>query len=45
MEVRQYFQAAEKVDQTVSEQDYLRQRQNLNPEVFSMLSQEYPQHF
>ncbi|MDR1278785.1 MAG: hypothetical protein LBK02_08540, partial [Treponema sp.] len=31
MEVRQYFQAAEKVEQTVSKQDYLRQRQNLNP--------------
>jgi hypothetical protein len=39
MEVRQYFQAAEKVDQTVSKQDYLRQRQNLNPEVFRLLSQ------
>jgi hypothetical protein len=45
MEVRQYFQAAEKVEQTVSKQDYLRQRQNLNPEVFRMLSQEYLRHF
>jgi hypothetical protein len=41
MEVRQYFQAAEKADRTVSKQDYLRQRQNLNPEVFRLLSQGY----
>jgi hypothetical protein len=45
MEVRQYFQAAEKMDQTVSKQDYLRQRQNLNPEVFRILSREYLQDF
>jgi hypothetical protein len=40
MEVRQYFQAAEKVDQTVSKQDYLQQRQNLNWEVFRVLNRE-----
>jgi hypothetical protein len=45
MEVRQYFQAAEKVDQSVSKQDYLRQRQNLNPQVFRLLSQGYLRHF
>jgi hypothetical protein len=45
MEVRQYFQAAEKAEQAVSKQDYLRQRQNLNPEVFRLLNREYLRHF
>ena len=35
MEVRHYFGAAEKEEQTVSKQDYLQQRQKLNPEVFN----------
>jgi IS4 transposase len=41
MEVRQYFQEAGKAEQTVSKQDYLRQRQKLNPEVFKVLNREY----
>jgi hypothetical protein len=45
MEVRQYFQAAEKVEKTVSKQDYLRQRQNLNPQVFRLLNQGYLRSF
>jgi hypothetical protein len=45
MEVRHYFQAAGKVDQTVSKQDYLRQRQNLNPEVFRVLNRGYLHNF
>jgi hypothetical protein len=45
MEVRQFFQAAGKEEQTVSKQDYLRQRQKLNPEVFKILNQEYLQQF
>jgi len=43
--VRQFFQAAGKEEQTVSKQDYLRQRQKLNPEVFKILNQEYLQQF
>jgi hypothetical protein len=35
MEIRHYFQSMEKVERTVSKQDYLRQRQKLNPEVFT----------
>jgi hypothetical protein len=45
MEVRHYFQEAERAEQTVSKQNYLRQRQNLNPEVFRTLNQEYLRHF
>jgi hypothetical protein len=41
MEVRHYFGAAEKEDQTVSKQDYLQQRQKLNPEVFKQLNEGY----
>ncbi|MDR1316751.1 MAG: transposase [Spirochaetales bacterium] len=44
-EVHQYFQAAEKVEQTVSKQDYLRRQQNLNPQVFRLLNQGYPRSF
>ena len=45
MELRQYFQAVDKVEQTVSKQDYLRQRQKLNPEVFTILSRNYLRRF
>ena len=45
MEVRHYFQAVEKVEQTVSKQDYLRQRQKLNPEVFKLLNRNYLNRF
>jgi hypothetical protein len=41
MEVRHYFQAVERAEQTVSKQDYLRQRQKLNPEVFKQLNRNY----
>jgi len=45
MELRQYFQAAGKMEQTVSKQDYLKQRQNLNPEVFKVLNRNYLKRF
>jgi hypothetical protein len=45
MEVRHYFQAMEKVEQTVSKQDYLRQRQKLNPSVFTLLNRNYLKRF
>jgi len=45
MEVRQYYKAAEKEEQTVSKQDYLQQRQKLNPEVFKLLNTGYLQRF
>ena len=45
MEIRQYFQAAGKVEQTVSKQDYLNQRQKLNPEVFRILNRNYLKRF
>jgi hypothetical protein len=41
LEIRQYFQEAGKVEQTVSKQDYLQQRKKLNPEVFKLLNQKY----
>jgi len=41
MEVRQFFAAAKKEEQTVSKQDYLQQRQKLNPEVFKELNAGY----
>jgi hypothetical protein len=41
MEVRHYFQAAEKAERTVSKQDYLRQRQNLNPEASIYVEQDF----
>ena len=41
MELRQYYRAAEKEGQTVSKQDYLQQRQKLNPEVFKLLNTGY----
>jgi len=45
MELRHFFQAAKKAEQTVSKQDYLRQRQKLNPEVFKALNRNYPRRF
>jgi hypothetical protein len=45
MEIRHYFQAVGKMEQTVSKQDYLRQRQKLNPEVFSLLNTNYLKRF
>jgi hypothetical protein len=45
MEIRHYFQAMDKVEQTVSKQDYLRQRQKLNPEVFRLLNRNYLKRF
>ena len=45
MELRQYFQAVGKMGQAVSKQDYLRQRQKLNPEVFSILNRNYLKRF
>jgi hypothetical protein len=38
MEIRHYFQAMEKAEQTVSKQDYLKRRQKLNPAVFKILN-------
>jgi hypothetical protein len=45
MEIRHYFQMAGKVEQTVSKQDYFKQRQNLNPEVFRVLNTGYLRRF
>ena len=45
MEIRQYFQAAQKMEQMVSKQDYLKQRQKLNPEVFKILNRNYLKRF
>jgi hypothetical protein len=45
MEIRQYFQAVEKVEQTVSKQDYFQQRKKLNPEVFKVLNRNYLKKF
>jgi hypothetical protein len=38
MELRHCFQAAEKMEQRVSKQDYPKQRRKLNPEVFRKLN-------
>jgi hypothetical protein len=45
MEIRHYFQAMEKAEQTVSKQDYLRRRQKLNPAVFKILNRNYLKRF
>ena len=45
IEIRQYFQAVGKVEETVSKQDYLKQRQKLNPQVFKLLNQNYLNRF
>jgi hypothetical protein len=41
MEARDYFQAAGKAEQTISKYGYLKQRQKLNPEVFTILNRNY----
>ena len=45
MEIRHYFQAMEKVEHTVSKQDYLQRRQKLNPVVFKLLNRNYLKRF
>ena len=45
MELRHYFQAMGKGAQTVSKQDYLWQRQQLNPAVFKLLNGNYLKRF
>ena len=45
MEIRQYFQEVRKMEQIVSKQNYLRQRQKLNPKVFKLLNQNYLKRF
>jgi hypothetical protein len=45
MEIRQYFQTVGKAEQAVSKQDYLKQRQKLNPEVFKILNRNYLKRF
>ena len=45
MELRHYFNEIGKAGQMVSKQDYLRQRQKLNPEVFKQLNENYLRRF
>jgi len=45
MELRHYFIEAARIEQIVSKQDYLKQRQKLNPEVFKHLNQSYLSQF
>jgi len=45
MEIRKFFQAAGKMEQSVSKQDYLKQRKKLNPEVFKLLNSDYLKQF
>jgi hypothetical protein len=45
IEVRQYFQGIGEAERRVSKQDYLRQRQKLNPEVFKVLNRNYLKRF
>lgn len=45
MELREYFQTVKKAEQPVSKQDYLKQRQKLNPEVFKVLNGNYLRRF
>jgi len=45
MELRHYFNEIGKPGQAVSKQDYLRQRQKLNPEVFKHLNANYLRRF
>ena len=44
-EVRQYVQAAGKIGPQVSKQDYLKQRRQLNHDVFKLLHTNYPRDF
>ena len=45
MEIRKFFEAAGKMEQSVSKQDYLKQRKKLNPEVFKLLNRDYLKQF
>ena len=45
MELYHFFKDDMKIEQRVSKQDYLRQRQKLNPDVFKQLNQSYLRHF
>ena len=45
IEIRQYFQAAGKMEKAVSKQDYLKQRQKLNPDIFRILNRNYLRRF
>ena len=45
MEIRHYFKTAEKMEMAVSKQNYFKQRQNLNPEVFRILNRNYLERF
>jgi hypothetical protein len=45
MEIRDYFGALGKEEETVSTQGYLRQRQKLNPDVFKLLNGNYLRRF
>jgi hypothetical protein len=45
MEVRQYFEAAGKMEEAVSKQGYFKQRKKLNPEAFKVLNRHYLQGF
>jgi hypothetical protein len=45
MEIRKFFLEAGKMEQSVSKQDYLKQRQKLNPEVFKLLNGDYLKQF
>ena len=45
MEIREFFEAAGKMEQSVSKQDYLKQRKKLNPEVFKLLNRDYLKQF
>ena len=41
MELRHYYKELGKMEEAVSKQDYLQQRQKLNPEVFKQLNRSY----
>jgi hypothetical protein len=45
MEIRKFFEAAGKTEQSVSKQGYLKQRRKLNPEVFKLLNRDYLKQF
>ena len=45
IELRQFSRAAGKAEQQVSKQDYLKQRQNLNPQAFIVLNRNYLKRF
>ena len=45
MELRNYFKEADKMDEKVSKQGYLKQRKKLNPKVFKVLNSKYLKRF